>query len=329
MASTIRDVARLAGVSPGTVSRVVHKKTYVKQETRQRVLEAIEKLGYRPHAAASRLGSGKTQIIGLLVPDLQKEYYIEIAEAIIETSQKQGYAILVSTMLEEKSHLPDFLRSGNMDGVLVITPFLIEEELSIIMQQKIPCVFINYESDGQLYSSIWCDQFKIGYLATKHLIHLGHKKIGFLTHGIWAPSPAKRFQGCLQAMSEAQLDVKAHYVCEIPQNDPINATQKWLSEIEPPGAIFVFSDDIAIYVIDVLKAAGYRIPDDISVISCGNMRVSQWTIPPLTTVDQHTYQIGVQSVEMLLTRIQVAEKSLCEIRMLEPRLIMRESCRKV
>lgn len=216
-----------------------------------------------------------------------------------------------------------------MDGVLVITPFLIQEELSIIMQQHIPSVFINYESDGQLYSAIWCDQFKIGYLATRHLIESGHREIGFLTNGIWAPSPAKRFQGCLQAMSEARLDVKAHYVCEIPQNTPVRTTQEWLHSIEPPGAIFVFSDDIAIYVMDVIKDAGYKIPDDISVISCGNMRVSQWTIPPLTTVDQHTYQLGVQSVEMLLKQIQAPEESFCEVRKMEPRLVIRESCRKV
>ena len=86
MASTIHDVARLAGVSPGTVSRVIHNKPYVKQETKQRVLEAIEKLDYRPHAVASRLGSGKTHIIGLLVPDLQEPYYVEITDAIVGNS---------------------------------------------------------------------------------------------------------------------------------------------------------------------------------------------------------------------------------------------------
>jgi DNA-binding LacI/PurR family transcriptional regulator len=328
MSVTIRDVARLAGVSPGTVSRVIHKGTYVKKETRERVLAAIEKLHYRPNIAASRLVSGKTHVLGLLVPDLQKEYYIEIAEAIIEVSKRQGYSILVSTMARDKSHLPDFLRKGNMDGVLVITPFLIQEEWPIIMQQKIPSVFINYESDGQNYSTIWCDQFKIGYLATKYLIELGHREIGFLTNGIWAPSPAKRFQGCLQAMAEAQLDVKAQYVHEIPQDTPVEATREWLQNIELPSAIFVFSDDLAIYIMDVIKDAGYKIPDEVSVVGCGNMRVSQWTIPPLTTVDQHTYQIGKQSVEMLLKQICASEASECEIRVLEPRLILRQSCRK-
>ena len=329
MASNIRDVARLAGVSPGTVSRVIHNKAYVKEDTRARVLAAIEKLHYRPNIAASRLVSGKTHVIGLLVPDLQKEYYIEIAEAIIDVSKPQGYSILVSTMVEDKSHLSDFLRKGNMDGVLVITPFLIQEEWPIIAQQKIPSVFINYESDGQLHSSICCDQFNIGYLATKHLIELGHKEIGFLTNGVWAPSPAKRFQGCLQAMAEAQLDVKAQYVYEIPQDSPVDATRTWLRDIEAPSAIFVFSDDLAIYVMDAIKDAGYRIPDDISVIGCGNMRVSQWTIPPLTTIEQHTYQIGRQSVEMLLKQIRNLTDSTPETRILEPRFVIRKSCRKI
>ena len=329
MASNIRDVARLAGVSPGTVSRVLHKRTHVKEETRTRVLAAIEKLQYRPNIAASRLVSGKTHVIGLLVPDLQKEYYIEIAEAIIDVSKTQGYSILVSTMAKDKSHLSDFLRQGNMDGVLVITPFLIQEEWPIIVQQKIPSVFINYESDGPLHSSICCDQFKIGYLATKHLIELGHKEIGFLTNGIWSPSPAKRFQGCLQAMAEAQLDVKTQYVYEIPQDFPVRATREWLRDIDAPSAIFVFSDDLAIYIMDAIKDAGYKIPEDISVIGCGNMRMSQWTIPPLTTIDQHTYQIGKQSVEMLLKQIRDPAELTPETRILEPRFVIRKSCRKI
>ncbi len=136
MKSTIHDVARLAGVSPGTVSRVIHNRPYIKQETKQRVLEAIEKLDYRPHAVASRLGSGKTHVIGLLAPDFQEPYYVEISDAIIETAKKPGYSLLVTTTQGDKSHLPDFLRSGNMDGLLVITPYYIEEELSIISKDS-------------------------------------------------------------------------------------------------------------------------------------------------------------------------------------------------
>lgn len=329
MAATIYDVARLAGVSPGTVSRVIHKKSYVKKETKERVLAAIEKLNYQPNIVASRLVLGKTHVIGLLVPDLQKEYYVEVSEAIIEAAKEQGYAILVTTMKGDRSHLVDFLRSGNMDGLLVITPFYIEEELSVITKQEIPCVFINYESDRQLFSSIYCDQFKIGYLATKYLIDLGHTEIGFCTNNMNSPSPTKRFQGCLQAMVEAKLDVKAKYVREIPQDTPVKATREWLRSGDLPSAIFVFSDDIAIYVMDVIKDAGYKIPDDISVIGCGNMLVSQWTIPPLTTVDQYTSQMGAQSVEMLLKLMGKNMRSKCEVNVIEPRVVMRESCREI
>ncbi len=329
MASTIHDVARLSRVSPGTVSRVIHKRANVKPETRQRVLEAIKKLDYRPHAAASRLGSGKTHVIGLLVPDLQKEYYVEVSEAIIETAKRQGYAILVTTMKGDKSHLVDFLRSGNMDGLLVITPYYIEEELSLIATQEVPSVFINYESDGQVFSSIYCDQFKIGYLATKYLIDLGHTKIGFCTNNLSSPSPTKRFQGAVQAMVEANLDVKAKYVREIPQNTPVKATREWLRGGDIPSAIFIFSDDIALYVMDVIKDAGYKIPDEISVIGCGNMLVSKWTIPPLTTVEQYTARMGTQSVEMLLNLMTKNMDSRCDVQVIDPRVVVRESCRKV
>ncbi len=329
MRSTIHDVARLAGVSPGTVSRVIHKKTYVKKETKARVLAAIEKLDYRPNVAASRLVLGKTHVIGLLVHDFQKEYYVEVSEAIIEAAKEQGYAVLITTMKGDKSHLLDFLRSGNMDGLLVITPYYIEEEFSMIAKQETPCVFINYESDRQLFSSIYCDQFKIGYLATKYLIDLGHTEIGFCTNNINSPSPTRRFQGCLQAMVAANLDVKTKYVRAIPQNTPVKATREWLRAGDLPSAIFVFSDDIALYVMDVIKDAGYKIPEDISVIGCGNMLVSKWTIPPLTTVDQYTRQIGSQSVDMLLKLMGENERSKREVKIIEPRVVVRESCRNV
>lgn len=332
MAFTIHDVARLAGVSPGTVSRVIHNKSYVKQETRQRVLEAIEKLDYRPHAVASRLGSGKTNIIGLLVPDLQEPYYVEITDAIVEAAKEPGYGLLVTTTRGYKSHLPNFLRSGNMDGLLVITPYYIEEELSIIMKQEIPCVLINYATEGQNFSSIYCDQFKVGYLATQYLIDLGHTRIGFCTSDTNSPSPMQRFQGCLQALTDAKLDVKGSHVRDMSQKlrkNPIKEMRDWIQESDLPGAIFVFSDDIALYVMDVLKDAGYRIPEDISVIGCGNMRLSEQTVPPLTTVDQHTYEMGTQSVEMLLQLVNTDEKSEYKAHVIEPRIVVRGSCRKI
>lgn len=332
MAATIHDVARLAGVSPGTVSRVIHNRPYIKRETKQRVLEAIEKLNYRPHAVASRLGSGKTHVIGLLVPDLQEPYYVEITDAIIEATKNPGYGLLVTTTQGDKSHLPHFLRSGNMDGLLVITPYYIEEELSIISKQEIPCVLINYAADGQNFSSIYCDQFNVGYLATQYLINLGHTRIGICTSDTKSPSPMKRFQGCLQALTDAKLDVKGNHIRDMSQKlhkNPIKEMRDWIREGDLPGAIFVFSDDIALYVMEVLRDSGYAIPEDVSVIGCGNMHLSEQTVPPLTTIDQHTYEMGTQSVEMLLRFINTDEQSEYKAQVIEPRVVVRESCRKI
>ena len=331
MAITIHDVAQLAGVSPGTVSRVIHNRANVKPDTRRRVLEAIKKLDYYPHAVASRLGSGKTHIIGLLIPDLHESYYVEITDAIIEATKKTNYSLLVTTTQGDKSHLPDFLRSGNVDGLLVITPYYIEEELSIISKQQIPSVFLNYASDGQQFSSIYCDQFQVGYLATQYLIRLGHSRIGFCTADIDSPSPMRRFQGCLQALTDANLDVKGKYIRDMSQKrhkDPIKEMKDWVREGDLPSAIFVFSDDIALYVMEVLKDEGCRIPEDISIIGCGNMRLSERTIPQLTTVDQHNYEIGTESVDMLLRLLRSEDISTCEVNVIEPRLVIRESCRK-
>ncbi len=332
MASTIHDVARLAGVSPGTVSRVVHNKTYVKRETQQRVLHAIEKLNYRPNAVASRLVSGKTHIIGLLVPDLKKLYYVEITDAIVEAAKETDYNVLMTTTRGKTFHLADFLRSGNMDGLLVITPYYIEEDLSMIRNQDIPCVFVNYAAEGQTFSSVYCDQFEVGYLAAQYLIELGHTRIGLCTSDTLSPSPMKRFQGCLQALTDAKLDVKGDDIRDMSQNlekNPIEETRRWIQEGDLPTAIFVFSDDIAFSVMEVLKAEGYRIPEDISVIGCGNMRISTQTVPPLTTIDQHNFQIGAKSVELLLRLLAKREPDEPCVHLIEPQLVMRESCREM
>lgn len=332
MAANIRDVARLAGVAPSTVSRVIHNRGYIRRATKRKVLEAIAKLNYRPHAAASRLVSGKTYIIGLLVPNLRESYYVEITDAIVETAKKFEYSSLVTTTHGDKSHLPDFLRSGNVDGLLVISPAHIEEELSIITKQGTPCVLINYAAEGQKFSSVYCDQFKVGYLATQYLIGLGHTQIGFCTTDTKSPSPMKRFQGSLQALTDAKLDVKGNHIRDMSQSlrkDPIRETKTWVREGDLPDAMFVFSDDIALYVMEVLKDEGYKIPEDISVIGCGNMRFSEQTIPQLTTIDQHNYEMGAKSVELLLRFLDAPEKDEHKMNIIEPQLIIRKSCRKI
>jgi LacI family transcriptional regulator len=110
--------------------------------------------------------------------------------------------------------------------------------------------------------------------------------------------------------------------------NPIEEMRDWIREGDLPEAIFVFSDDIALYVMDVLKDAGYRIPEDISIIGCGNMHVSEQTVPPLTTIDQHTYEMGTLSVQMLLKFIDKGNTTELEKNVIEPKLIIRESCRK-
>lgn len=330
MSANIRDVARLAGVSPGTVSRVVNNTGYISRSTRRKVLDAVAKLNYRPHAVAARLVSGKTHIIGLLVPDLQETYYMEITDAILEIAKKSGYSILLTTTHQEKSHLPDFLRSGNMDGLLVITPHYIEQELAMIIEQDLPCVLINYAAEGQPYSSVYCDQFRIGYLATHYLIDLGYTRIGLCTSDTQSPSPMKRLQGCLQALSDARSGIQANDIRDMSQKlhkDPVKEMRQWLEEGDLPEALFVFSDDIAVYVMAALREAGYRIPDDMAVVGCGNMWFAERTIPPLTTIDQNMRTLGEESFVMLLRRL-TGQVTGYEVKVIEPTLVVRESCRR-
>ena len=332
MGAKIYDVARLAGVSPSTVSRVIHEKGYIRRETRKKVLEAIQKLDYRPNVAATRLVSGKTYILGLLVPNLQEFYYVEITDAILEYAKKEGYNVLLMTTRDGPVNLSEFLRDGSMDGLLVITPYYVEEELALISRQSLPCVMINYAPEGKKFSAVYCDQFTIGYSAIRYLLELGHTRIGLCTSDTSSPSPLKRFQGCLQALNDANVDVAGSHIRDMSQKlrkDPIREIRDWIREGDLPSAIFVFSDDIALYVMDALKDAGYKIPEDISVLGCGNMLLSTRTIPPLTTIDQHTYEMGAKAVELLLRSIRNSGEIQTVIETIKPRLIIRKSCRKL
>ncbi len=330
MAANIRDVARLADVSAGTVSRVIHNQGYISRTTKKRVQEAIQKLDYSPNAVAARLALGKTRIIGLLTPNLQESYYVELTDAIIAAARHAGYSVLVNTTQGETSHLPEFLRHGNMDGLLVITPYYVEDVLAGYLKRDLPCVMINYAADSQVFSSVYCDQFRVGYLATQYLIESGHTRIGFCTSDTSSPSPMKRLQGCLQALSDAKLPVNCSDIRDMSQKqqkNPVAEIRAWIGEGDLPTAFFVFSDDIALYVMDALKDAGYKIPQDISVLGCGNLLFSKRTIPPLTTVDQHTYQMGSASVETLLQIIAADMPMQAVAHVIEPRIILRESCR--
>jgi len=332
MAANIRDVARLAGVSAGTVSRVIHNQGYISRITKKRVQEAIHKLDYYPNAVASRLALGKTHIIGLLAPNFQELYYIEITDAIIAAAKHSGYSVLVSTTQGDASHLPEFLRNGNMDGLLVITPYYVEDVLAGYLRHDIPCVMINYAAESQVFSSVYCDQFRVGYLATQHLIESGHRRIGFCTSDTSSPSPMKRLQGCLQALTDAKLTVNGSDIRDMSQKqqkNPVVEIRAWIQDGDLPTALFVFSDDIALYVMEALKDAGKRIPQDISVIGCGNLVFSKRTIPPLTTVDQHTYDMGTVGMAMLVELIQAEAPTLPRTHIIEPRVILRESCRVV
>ncbi|PID56246.1 hypothetical protein CSB45_11990 [candidate division KSB3 bacterium] len=331
MGAKIYDVARLAGVSPGTVSRAIHQKGYIRQETRKRVMEAVRKLDYQPNASATRLVSGKTHILGLLVPNLLESYYVEITDAVLECAKQKSYHILLTTMRDGSANLPDFLRDGNMDGLLVVTPYYLKEELSLVSRRRFPCVMLNYAPEGTHFSAVYCDQFALGYSAIRYLIELGHTRIGFCTSDTNSPSPLKRLQGCLQALRDAGLEVTSAHVRDMSQKlrkDPVQEIRDWIRSGDLPSAMFVFSDDIALYLMDALKEAGYRIPHDISILGCGNMLLSTRTIPPLTTIDQHTCEMGTRAVELLLRLMEKPRSSPPVVEKIAPRLVIRESCQK-
>ena len=295
---TIVDVANKAGVSFGTVSRVVNNNVHVKDETRQRVLDAMQELGYVADRQARSLAGGKSDSIGLLVPDLGTGYIGEIIRGIDAELGLSGLDLILYTTHRTASKEANYvanLAKGMVDGLLLVLPRSPADYINILTSHQFPFVLIDHQGTGQECPAVGATNWQGAYNATEYLVKLGHQRIGFITGWMDLGCAEDRLDGYRSAL-------RTHHIPDFPelifegtffQPDGFAGATALLRLPDPPTAIFASNDVMAMGAMDAVRSHGLRVPEDVSIIGFDDIPQAALVQPALTTVRQPLSKWGV------------------------------------
>jgi LacI family transcriptional regulator len=326
---TIYDVAREANVSMATVSRVVNGNPNVKPATRKKVVEVIERLGYRPNAVARGLASKKTTTVGVIIPDISSTFFAELARGIEDIATMYKYNIILSNSdqnLEKEMHLLNTMLGKQVDGIVFMGGNITNELVDEFEKSPVPIVLAGSIEENEKIPSVNIDYEQASYDATKMFIGEGHKDIAIVLGSFHEPINKKKLDGYKKALEEAGLPYNVELVAEgdYTYDSGIDAFEKLLDGEVKPTAIFSGSDEMAIGIVHGAKDKGFNIPEDFEVISSDNTRLSLMVRPQLTTVVQPLYDIGAVAMR-LLTKLMNKEEITDHIVVLPHRIEHRSS----
>jgi LacI family transcriptional regulator, galactose operon repressor len=302
---TIADVAAAAGVGAGTVSRVLNNSPRVKPETRARVLAAIERLEYRPSPLARGLSRGRPQTFGVVVPFFTHASAVERLRGVSAALDGSRYDLVlfnVESPLHRDEHFAALTRRDRADGLLVVSLPPPEGSLERLADAGVPVVLLDARGKG--VPAVVTDDVEGGRIATRHLLELGHERIAFIGDDPDNPfgftSSRDRERGYVEAMAAGGVDVRPGYICHGPHVRSVarRLAQELLALQQAPTAIFAASDTQALGVLEAVRAAGRRVPDDLAVVGFDDIEVSSYA--GLTTVQQPLYESGFKATSLLL-----------------------------
>jgi LacI family transcriptional regulator len=328
---TIIDVAREAGVSYSTVSRVVNNYEHVKPETREKVMNAMMRLGYVVNQQARSLRGGRSQVVGLLVPDVGNGYIGAIIRGIDAELAINQYDLMLYTTHRQKTKESSYVATitrGLADGLLLLLPTNVEAYMASLQQQQFPHVLIDYQAvDNDLTSTVQATNWQGAYDATAYLIDMGHHRIAFVIGLPEMQCSLDRLDGYRVALETYGIsyDPALIYAGDFFRAEGYEAARKFLALDHPPTAIFAANDASAFGVMEAVRNCGLSVPDDISIIGFDDILESRQVHPPLTTVRQPLEDMGRLAVQILLARLENPDLP-GERAELPTELIVRESC---
>jgi LacI family transcriptional regulator len=302
---TIHDVAKLAGVAPITVSRVVNNNGYVSKETRQRVEAAVIALDYIPNALGPSLRLKRTKTLALVLSDITNPFWTTVARGVEDTANKSGYHIIMGNTDESAEKQEDyllFLMKKQVDGFLVVPAS--SRSLGTLQKRRVPFVVLDRSIPDNGVDSVRGDSVGGAYALTKHLIELGHLCIAIIAGPEHVSTASDRVEGYLRALAEADLkNTQLIYWGTYSQQTGYAFTQKALQSNPRPTAIFASNNFIAIGVMRALRDAGLRVPEDISVVAFDDLPQAITIDPFFTVASQPSYEMGQKATELLLMRL--------------------------
>lgn len=304
--STILDIAKLAGVSKMTVSRVLNQDPKVSDKTRKKVQDIVDKLNFRPNVTARRLSTNKSYFIGLLCESPSGSYVSQFLVSALSSCRKRGYHLVVDECkgtLEEKAVTAhNLVDETNVDGVIVLPP--LSNDLDILKQLthlNIPFVRVSPDAELELSPYVCMDDYEAAFQITNLLISKGHTDIGFII-GLHSVGASRlRYQGFLDAMRSKQLDVPPHFIEQgaFTYKSGLVAAENLLKQSPPPSAIFASNDDMAAAVISVANSKGLNVPEKLSVVGYDDTLLATTIWPQITTVRQPIKEMAECSIDIL------------------------------
>lgn len=304
----IQDVAKLAGVAPITVSRVINNNGYVSDKTRQRVEAAIEELAYVPNSLGPSLRSKRTKTLALVLSDIMNPFWTTVARGVEDTASKHGYHIIIGNTDESPEKQNDYLTlmlQKQVDGFLLVPASSDVTSAEPIRRQNVPFVILDRLISGNDFDSVRGASFDGAYQLTKHLIGLGHQQIVAITGRVDNSAAKERVQGFLQAIKEADQGITHHvYWGEMNQDSGYNYTIEALQTTPRPTAVFAANNFIAIGSMRALRDTGLEVPEDMSVVAFDDLPEAITIDPFFTVASQPAYEMGERATELLIARLQ-------------------------
>ncbi len=330
---SIKDIARIAGVSPSTVSRALAESPRVSLATRERIRAIADELAYTPSQAARSLVMGSSPIIGVISPTLSDPYIASVMKGLEEASHNAGYQRLVASTRGDAAREIEMVRmllGHNVGGLIILSSRAQDAYRALLAQIDVPIVFVNSLHTGPRVYNVATDNEYGGWLATTHLLQQGHRCIAYLAGPNQGRSQTARAAGYRRALEDAGQSFRQRLI--IPGDGSIRAGRKalhwWLNQpqAERPTAIFCYNDLSALGLLSEAYQQGVSVPDALSVMGFDNVPVTEISIPPLTTVEQHTEKLGRLAVASLLNAL--ADKPVTDI-FLRGDLIVRASVKAI
>ncbi len=338
MAVTIDDIARKAGVSSATISRVLNNSSYVKEETREKVLKIIEEMNYVPSAIARSLSKRETSTIGIVVPDITNSYFGEIIKGISKIAEEADLnIILFNTNNDVKSELKalEEIKKHRLKGVIMTPGFgdtkFQHEFIEAIKSINIPIVLVSADLNYINLSGVFVDDILGGYLATKTLLENGHNKIGIITGIMSSSSAVNRLSGYKRALKERDISINYEYIKEgkFKLEEAYKLTMDFLSMENPPTAIIACSNRMTMGVIKALFEQKIKVPNDIAVIGFNRIELMEIVGINISYIEDSPIELGESAIRVLLD-IYKSDGNPNEIKRVNipPKLILRGSEKK-
>lgn len=332
MKATIKDVAKEAGVSVMTVSRVINRREYIAPVTKEKVLRVVKKLNYMPNKVARSLVVKKTNFIGLLVPDIANPFFGDLVKGAEGIARKRGYGLILGDTegkVENEKEYIEALHGSICDGIILVAP-RIDDSLILELNEIIPIVLVDRSIDSDRILQVWIDNVDGAFQAVEHLIKLGHRRIGFLTGPQDVQNSFRREEGYRRALKKHQIPFDRDLV--VIGDFYLETGQKKLDtffSIKPrPTAIFASNDLMALGLMQRAKERGLKIPNDLSIVGFDDIFLASMTDPPLTTVCHPTVEMGIKAIGRFLDRLDDIEDSPLNTN-LANYLIIRESTQSI